>query len=865
MYRHIRKVVSTTSDRVKAVEFHPTEPMLAAALYNGTVVIFNTNDMSILRTIRVDAQKPIRCVRWMPSINGLIAAGDNLTISCFDYNTGSLIASKPDAHADFVRQIAVHPTQAQFLSCSDDCKINLYAIGKTGINLLKTYEGHEHFVMDVKFNPVDEGATFASASLDCTIKFWGLTAQTSRFALKGHHAGVNCIEFFPTRDRPHLASGSDDFSIKIWDYQTKSCVMTLTGHEANVTALKFHPVFPLLLSTAEDDLLKVWNAMTFNHETVLNNQKKRGWCIDANVALAAVGHDEGLVVLKIGRDSVSVITMDATGRAYWAKYNEIQTANLAQVQGDRDGLVDVPGKEVATSEFYPSAIAANSTGKLIAVWGNNEYSISSALAWRARGFGEGRELAWGTGDTYAVRTSGDRIQLFRRFESTGEFSPPTECERIFGGLLLGVAGNDSISFFSWEDLSIVRQIDVRAKNVWWSPTNPMVAVATAENLYILAFNEDYATSEGYDRTVGSADAFSMIADRETKVGSGAWYGEVFFFTDARSIYFFAGGRFDVAARPDLNLTIIGYVPRAEALFLCDNDYKFYRYRVPAEVLNFVIAATSDGDLDPSRIPPEWKSRMCALLEELELFEIALQLADNDEKRFDLALKMSDVDTAARIAQSSGSLQQWRHLAGISLKSGRIRLLEESLAKSGDESGAILVKACKGSASELSQYAALSETESKNVSFTGYFAAGKYNKCIDLLLETGRAPEAALMARAYSPRRMDECARKWRELLQAKGEQRRAEAIALPSEFPNLFGIDPEALEPEPAVEPSVDPAPKVDPQPKVEPVPTVETPLEEEDGGEPLEVAQTRVVDEDDDDLNALLDQLDDGDLAGLE
>jgi coatomer subunit beta' len=245
MFRRLRKLFSTTSDRVKAVEFHPTEPILAAALYNGTVVLFNTNDMSILRTLAVDAQKPIRCVRWMPSVHWLIAAGDNLKISCFDYHTGSLITSNSNAHNDFIRQIAVHPTQQQFLTCSDDGTTQLFAITETSMTIKRTFEGHEHFVMDVKFNPKDP-TTFATASLDCTIKFWGLTTNTPRFTLAGHEAGVNCIEFFPGSDRPHVASGSDDFTIRIWDYQTKSCVVSLPGHRGNVTALRFHAAFPLL-------------------------------------------------------------------------------------------------------------------------------------------------------------------------------------------------------------------------------------------------------------------------------------------------------------------------------------------------------------------------------------------------------------------------------------------------------------------------------------------------------------------------------------------------------------------------------------------------------------------------------------------
>jgi coatomer subunit beta' len=79
-----------------------------------------------------------------------------------------------------------------------------------------------------------------------------------------------------------------------------------------------------------------------------------------------------------------------------------------------------------------------------------------------------------------------------------------------------------------------------------------------------------------------------------------------------------------------------------------------------------------------------------------------------------------------------------------------------------------------------------EEESKNVSFSAYFAAGNVNKCIDILLEVGRAPEAAMMARSYAPRRMDECARAWRQLLVEKGYKKIAESIALPSSYPQRF-------------------------------------------------------------------------------
>jgi coatomer subunit beta' len=306
MFQDLLQVASTTSDRVKSLEFHPTEPLLAASLYNGMIIIFKTNNLSILRTICVTAEHPIRCVRWMPSLNLLIAAGDNRTISCFDPITGSLISSQTEAHTDFIRQIAIHPTQTQFLSCSDDCKVNLYSVTKNGLTVIQKYEGHTHYVMDVKFNPVDDGVTFATASLDGTVKLWELTAKTPKFTLSGHQAGVNCVEFLPDRNKRQLASGSDDFSIKIWDWETQSCVVTLSGHHSNVTGLKFHSWYQILLSIGEDEMMNVWNTVTFQNESAVDNQKKRGWCIDTKLNLVAGGYDEGLVLLKIGEEQGQV-------------------------------------------------------------------------------------------------------------------------------------------------------------------------------------------------------------------------------------------------------------------------------------------------------------------------------------------------------------------------------------------------------------------------------------------------------------------------------------------------------------------------------------------------------------------------------
>ena len=47
----------------------------------------------------------------------------------------------------------------------------------------------------VIFNPKDTN-TFASASLDRSVKVWSLGQPMPNFTLEGHEKGVNCVDYF---------------------------------------------------------------------------------------------------------------------------------------------------------------------------------------------------------------------------------------------------------------------------------------------------------------------------------------------------------------------------------------------------------------------------------------------------------------------------------------------------------------------------------------------------------------------------------------------------------------------------------------------------------------------------------------------
>ena len=112
------------SDRVKAVDFHPTEPWPLAGPYNGSVNIYNHETSAVLKTFEI-AGVPVRCVRFIPRKNWFVAGSDDFQLRVFNYNTHEKVAGF-EAHPDYIRCLTVHPTASIVLTGSDDMTIKAW-------------------------------------------------------------------------------------------------------------------------------------------------------------------------------------------------------------------------------------------------------------------------------------------------------------------------------------------------------------------------------------------------------------------------------------------------------------------------------------------------------------------------------------------------------------------------------------------------------------------------------------------------------------------------------------------------------------------------------------------------------------------
>ncbi|XP_049398278.1 coatomer subunit beta'-2-like [Solanum stenotomum] len=793
----IKRKLAQRSERVKSVDLHPSEPWILASLYSGTVCIWNYQTQTMAKSFEV-TELPVRSAKFIPRKQWVVAGADDMFIRVYNYNTMDKVKVF-EAHTDYIRCVAVHPTLPYVLSSSDDMLIKLWDWEK-GWLCTQIFEGHSHYVMQVTFNPKDTN-TFASASLDRTIKIWNLGSPDPNFTLDAHLKGVNCVDYFTGGDKPYLITGSDDHTAKVWDYQTKSCVQTLEGHTHNVSAVCFHPELPIIITGSEDGTVRIWHSTTYRLENTLNYGLERVWAIGymRSSRRVVIGYDEGTIMVKLGRE-VPVASMDNSGKVIWAKHNEVQTVNIKSVGADyevADGeRLPLAVKELGSCDLYPQNLKHNPNGRFVVVCGDGEYIIYTALAWRNRSFGSALEFVWSSDGEYAVRESTSKIKIFSKsFQEKKSIRPTFSAERIYGGTLLAMCSNDFICFYDWAECRLIRRIDVNVKNLYWADSGDLVAIASDTSFYILKYNQDVVSAhldsgKSVDEQ-GVEEAFELLNEINERVRTGIWVGDCFIYNNSSwRLNYCVGGEVTTMFHLDRPMYLLGYLANQSRVFLIDKEFNVVGYTLLLGLIEYKTLVMR-GDWDRANevlpsIPKEHHNSVAHFLESRGMIEEALEVATDPDYRFELAIQLGKLEIAKDIAVVAQSESKWKQLGDLAMSSGRLEMAEECLKHANDLSGLLLLYSSLGDAEGITLLASFAKEHGKNnVAFLCMFMLGKVEECIQLLVDSNRIPEAAFMARSYLPSKVPEIVSIWRKDL-SKVNQKAAEALADPEEYPNLF-------------------------------------------------------------------------------
>lgn len=797
----VKRQLFARSERVKGIDFHPTEPWILTTLYSGHVYIWSYETQSIIKTFEL-TDVPVRAGRFIARKNWIVCGSDDFQMRVYNYNTSEKITSF-EAHPDYIRAIVVHPSEPFVLTASDDMTIKLWNWEK-GWKCVQTFEGHSHYVMGLAINPKDTN-TFASACLDRTVKIWSLGSATPNQTLEAHETkGVNHVDYYPQSDKPYILTTSDDRTVKVWDYTSKALIATLEGHSSNVSFACYHPELPVIISGSEDGSIKIWHANTYRLEQTLSYGLERAWCVSSQRGRQgiAMGFDDGAVVVKMGREEPAV-SMDGSGKVIWARHSEILTTVIKG--GDKslkDGqAITLPSKDLGSTEIYPQTLLHSPNGRFVAVCGDGEYIIYTALALRNQAFGSALDFAWASKENdkdYAIRESQYSVKMFRNFKpkgGDGTVNVGFTAEGLAGGNLLGVKGQGGIGFFDWESGKLVRRIEVEPKSVYWSESGELVCLACEDTFYVLRFSREQYVAALQAGTVdedGVEDAFEVVCDINESVRTGQWVGDCFVYTNVPNrLNYLVGDQVYTISHFDQPTYVLGYLPRDGRMYVCDKDVQVSSFALSVSVIEYQTLVLR-GELDTANemlpdIPEDQKNKIARFLEGQGYKEQALEIATDAEHRFDLALGLGQLQIALQLAREADVEHKWKTVGDAALSAWDLALAEECFKHARDLSSLLLLYTSSSDPSGLRDLAdRAKEAGLHNIAFTALWQLGDVDACLDLLLSTQRTAEAVLFAQTYKPSRCAKIVEQWKSELDKGSKGKVARLLGVPGEDEEMF-------------------------------------------------------------------------------
>ncbi|KAE9984454.1 hypothetical protein EG328_008753 [Venturia inaequalis] len=794
----VKRQLFARSERVKGIDFHPTEPWVLTTLYSGHVNIWSYVTSTIIKSFEL-TDVPVRAGKFVARKNWIVCGSDDFQLRVLNYNTSEKITSF-EAHPDYIRAIAVHPTHPYILTASDDMTIKLWDFDN-GFKCLRVFEGHAHYVMSIAINPKDTN-TFASACLDRTVKIWNLGSNTANFTLEAHEQkGVNAVDYYPQADKPYLLTTSDDRTIKIWDYTTKGLIATLEGHTSNVSFACYHPELPLIISGSEDGTVKLWHSSTYKLEQSLNYGLERAWCVSyqRQKQHIAIGYDDGMVVLKMGREQPAV-SMDSSGKIISAKANDIVTTTIksSDIANVKDGdRIVLPLKELGTTELYPQSLMHSPNGRFVAVCGDGEWIVYTSLALRNQAFGSGLDFCWASKENdkdYAIRESSTSVKLCRSFKERMTLNTGFQSEAIFAGHLLGVKGSGGIGLFDWQTGALARRIEVEPLALHWSESGELVALACADSYYVLRFDRnayDTAVGEGEVEDDGVESAFEVITDVNEAVTSGTWVGDCFVYTTSTNrLNYLVGEKVNTISHFDAPHYILGYLPRDGRIYICDKDLQVSSYGLSLSVVEYQTLVLR-GELEAAQeipIPLDQKTKIARFLEGQGYKQEALEISTDSEHRFDLALDLGQLDIALAIADKEGAGDhKWRSVGDKALEGWDVKTAESCFWHAKDLGSLLLLYSASGDREGLRRLADAAQSAAQfNCQFQALWLLNDVDACIKCLSDTSRFAEAVFFAQTYKPSAAPKAVQAWKASLEKDGKGRVAKVLGMP---PGIEGVD----------------------------------------------------------------------------
>ncbi|XP_039130994.1 katanin p80 WD40 repeat-containing subunit B1 homolog KTN80.1-like isoform X2 [Dioscorea cayenensis subsp. rotundata] len=222
--------LSGSTSPIESVSFDPTEVLVLAGSFNGTIKLWDLEEAKMVRTV-----------------NG---------------------------HRSSCTSVGFHPFGEFFASGSLDTDLKIWDIRKK--ECIHTYKGHTRGVRTIRFTP--DGRWVVTGGEDNIVKLWDLTAGKLLHEFKFHNGQIRCIDFHPQEFL--LATGAADRTVKFWDLETFELIGSAGPESSGIRSMIFHPDGRTLLCGLDENL------KVFSWEPIIcHDAVEMEWCTLADLCI----------------------------------------------------------------------------------------------------------------------------------------------------------------------------------------------------------------------------------------------------------------------------------------------------------------------------------------------------------------------------------------------------------------------------------------------------------------------------------------------------------------------------------------------------------------------------------------------------
>nr|XP_039274380.1 LOW QUALITY PROTEIN: coatomer subunit alpha-like [Styela clava] len=761
----------TKSARVKGLSFHPKRPWVLASLHSGVIQLWDYRMCTLIDKFE-EHDGPVRGVCFHNQQPLFVSGGDDYKIKVWNYKLKRCLFTLL-GHLDYIRTTMFHHDYPWILSASDDQTIRLWNWqSRTCVAVLT---GHNHYVMSANFHPKED--LVVSASLDQTIRVWdiaglrkknlspgseetrnsgtgptsielfGTTDVVVKHVLEGHDRGVNWACFHPTM--PLVVSAADDRLVKLWRMNESKAweVDSCRGHYNNVSCCSFHPKIELILSASEDKSIRVWDMSKRTGVQSFRRDHDRFWILTCHptLNLFAAGHDGGMVIFKLDRERPAFATNQNI--LYYVKdkylrgldFTTSKDTAVMQLRGGSKvnpySLSYNPAENAVLVTSRPSNVE-NSTYDLYQIPKNSDSSSPDAPEGKRS---SGLTAVWVARNRFAVldRTHTIVIKNLKN-EITKKIQVPGVDEIFYAGtgsLLLRTA--DGITLYDVQQKRALASVKIqKVKLVVWSGDMSHVALLAKHNIAIC------------NRKLES----SATVHENVRVKSGAWdESGVFIYTTSNHIkYALLNGDNGIIRTLDLPIYItrvrgtsvfcLDRETRPRVLGIDPTEYRFKQALVNRkydEVLNMVRNAKLVGQ------------SIIAYLQQKGYPEVALHFVKDEKTRFTLALECGDIEVALAAAKALDDKQCWEALGEVALAQGNHQVVEMAYQRTKNFDKLSFLYLLTGNLEKLRKMMKIAEIRKDT---SGHYQAALYlgdvSERVKILRSCGQTPLAYLTAATH---------------------------------------------------------------------------------------------------------------------